>query len=143
MTEALPMVCRVHRRCGFLSAVILALLSVSTALCALWVHAAVQNVQRQRLEEDRIQGKWLAAAGVRRGAAQLARDNKYTGEKWRIEGKEFSRPQGAVVEIQIEPADDLRGSVHISARASYPEGAPRVRVSKTVAFSDLSEEPSP
>jgi hypothetical protein len=102
----------------------------------------LRNRQVQRLAEEQTQASWLAEAGVRRAAASLVADPTYNGETWRVESGELARPGAATVVIRIKPVAGAAGQSRITARASYPRGAVRVRETKTVVFNSQAESQS-
>jgi hypothetical protein len=114
--------------------VVIAVFAVAMALSAAWTKAALGRLHHEQLAEKRAQAAWLAEAGVRRGAAQLAADATFTGEGWLVPAKELSRPADARVEITIERTEDAPELAHITAVAAYPAERPRVRVRKTVTL---------
>jgi Tfp pilus assembly protein PilX len=119
---------------GIIVIVVLALLAVLTILCGVWVRFVLQDVSRQRLEEDAIQVQWLAEAGLRRAAAQLVANRDYAGEEWRIEGKEFNRPHAAVVTLTVDHESGAPSEMRLTAQVAYPQDKPVVQRTKTVVF---------
>lgn len=134
----------INRR-GMALIVVISVFAVAMALGAAWTKSALLRLRRQQLAEQRAQAVWLAEAGVRRGAAQLAADPNFAGEAWLVAAAELSRPADASVEIEIEieRIEDAPESARITAIAAYPAMRPRVRVRKTVAFSLSTEEVRP
>ncbi len=125
---------RHRRRSGAILIIVLALLAVLTIVCGLWVRFVLQEVSRQRLQEDVVQAEWLAEAGLRRAAARLANDRNFTGELWRVEGKEFSRPHSAMVKLGVEHPAEARDEARLTVHVAYPSDAPTVQFTKTVSF---------
>jgi type II secretory pathway component PulK len=114
--------------------IVLAVFAVVAILAGVWCRRIVYERRHQRLVDQRIQAEWLAEAGVRRAAAQLAVDGEYRGETWHIEGSELESPSPAVVDIRVEPLDSAAANVRIVAQARYPEGARPARFTKSVTF---------
>jgi hypothetical protein len=131
-----------HGRRGVIMLMLLVVFGISLAMCGAWTRAILRNRQVQRLAEEQIQAAWLADAGVRRAAASLAVDAIYKGETWRVASSDLSRPGAATVVIRVEPVADAPGRSRITARASYPRGAVRVRETKTVVFNSQAEPQS-
>jgi type II secretory pathway component PulK len=123
-----------QQRRGMTLIVVIAVFAVAMALCAAWTKAALGRLHHEQLAEQRVQAAWLAEAGVRRGAAQLAADGTYAGESWLVPAAELARPGDARVDIEIDVADNAPEVARITAVAAYPADRPRVRIRKTVTF---------
>jgi len=121
---------------------LLAVFAVVAIVAGGWARSVVQDRRLHGLQHDRVQARWLAEAGVRRGAARLLADSAYTGETWQIPASELGRSESAAVVIHLEPVVESSAKVRITARAKYPQSHPRVRESKTVVF-DTSGVPEP
>jgi type II secretory pathway pseudopilin PulG len=120
-------------RRGFVLIAILATFAIMAMLAGVWARAILQQSHQQRLDQERVQARWLAEAGVRRAAALLAANPAYAGDTWQVDALQLSRAEGAAVVITVEPAA-AAGQVRIVAQASYPRDNARVRETKTVVF---------
>jgi Tfp pilus assembly protein PilX len=131
-----------HRR-GAVLIVLLAVFAVTMALAGLWARRIVSEHRLAHRVAQRAQAQWLAEAGVRRAAAQLTADPNFTGEEWSIAADDLGQSYSALVVLSIEPVADAPGSYRITAEARCPEQKPRVRITKTVAFTPPNSEPAP
>jgi type II secretory pathway component PulK len=122
------------RPSGAILIVVLALLAVLVIVCGLWVRFVLQEVSRQRLQEDAVQAEWLAEAGLRRAAARHTAYRNFTGEQWRVEGKEFDRSHPATVNLTVEHSAAAPEIARLTAHVAYPSDVPTIRVSKTISF---------
>jgi type II secretory pathway component PulK len=122
--------------------VVLAVFAVTMGLAGVWARRIVFEHRHQRLVEARVQVRWLADAGLRRAAAQLAANPEYDGEEWSIADKELDRSASALVSIRVEPSDDGRGRFRLTVEAHYPEKEPCVRATKAIDFTPPSSEPA-
>jgi hypothetical protein len=119
---------------------VIVVFAIVMVFCATWSKATLGRLHLQRLAEERAQAAWLAEAGVRRGAAQVAADANYEGESWLVTAAELGRVADARLEIQVERVGDAAPDVRILAVASYPAEQPRVRVRKAITFVPPTEE---
>jgi hypothetical protein len=120
---------------------VIAALAIAVTMCAVWTKSCLLQHREQLLGELRTQARWLAEAGVRRGAAQLAVDSEYRSETWLIDAAELGERRAATVEIRVEPSADEPRRVRIRAAARLPRDNPRVAISHSVIFT-LPGEPS-
>jgi hypothetical protein len=127
-----------HPRRGIITIVLLAAFAIVVGFCGAWTKAILRNRQERRLAEEQLQVGWLADAGVRRAAALLKADPNFRNETWRLAEGDFALPGAAKVVIRVERLGGS-GAVNLSARASYPGDAPRVRQTKTVYFNPVME----
>jgi hypothetical protein len=130
------------QRRGAVTIIVIVLFAVTFTLAAVWAKRLLAERRSQVRAEERLQTEWLAEAGVRRAAAQLAANAEYDGEDWQIEATEISRPKSASVLITVEPGAQPN-EFRLTARARYPHKQPRVQITKTVAFSPSSTESEP
>jgi hypothetical protein len=129
-------------RRGVVLIVLLAVFAVTIALAGLWTRRIVSEHRHLRRVAQRTQAQWLAEAGVRRAAAQLAADPKFSGEEWSIAADGLGQSYTALVILRIAPDADAPGSYLITAEACCPEQDPRIRASKTVTFTPPNSEPA-
>lgn len=125
---------RPRSRHGAVLIALLAVFAIFATVAGVWARSIVQERRQQQLQEELVQVRWLAEAGVRRAAARLSANRAYVGETWQIEAPQLSRSESAAVVIRVEPADGAAGQVRLVARAGYPQNKARVRQSKTVVF---------
>lgn len=121
-------------RRGAVLIALLAVFAIFATVAGVWARSIVRERRQQRLQEELVQVRWLAEAGVRRAAARLSADPAYVGETWQIEAPQLSRPESAAVVIRVEATDGPAGQVRLVARAVYPRGKARMRQTKTVVF---------
>jgi hypothetical protein len=130
------------RRRGAVTIIVLVLFAVTFTLAAVWTRRLLNERRGQVRAEERVQAKWLAEAGVRRAAAQLAANRDYQGEEWLITAAELNRSNPASVSITIESGAEP-DQFRLIARAGYPHKQPRVQTTKSVAFTAPSTESQP
>lgn len=105
---------------------VIVILVVSMTLLGMMMQSIVREHAQCRLRHDQRQCRRLAEAGIARARAQLAVDESFAGDEWRITANDLQRQFGAQVDTRVEISDS--GAATLIATAAYPAGkSPRVR----------------
>ncbi len=123
---------------------VLACLTLVMVLVAVWVRAIGQERRQLRSQQNCLQAAYLAESGLRRAEAQLAKNAKYDGEIWRIDGDTSPAAAGATVTIRVESVSDNAQARRVRAMADFPaEGTARARRSQEITIVLPSREATP
>ena len=109
---------------GVVLVAVVVVLTISLTLFALWARTAVQQHQRMRLQQWRVQAVRLAEAGLRRGLARRATDGEFTQETWRVAAGALDKSHAGVVRILVMAGSD-GARLRCGATAEFPAGAVR------------------
>lgn len=133
---------RFHRsRRGLALLAVLAALAIVMTVTGLWVRSVLDLRRRQRSVEERGQAVQLAESGLRRAAAQLARDRKYEGETWVAPADELGASYNAVVQIRVVPAADGDEGYALEAVVRLPQENTRLRLTRHGSIVLSAKEP--
>jgi hypothetical protein len=111
---------------------VVVVLTISLTLFAVWGRAAVQQHQRMRAAQWRVQAMRLAEAGVRRGLARRAADPAYNQELWRVAASELDQANSGEVRIRVSTGPDQL-TLRCEATAEFQAGAVRrARITKRI-----------
>jgi type II secretory pathway component PulK len=144
MRQTTRLFVRGRRRGAMLLISVLACLTLVMLLVAAWVRAIGQERRQLRSQQNCLQAVYLAESGLRRAAAQLAKNAKYEGEIWRIDGEMFHAAAGATIAVRVESVSDDAQARRVRAIADFPaEGTARARRSQEVTIVLLSGEETP
>ena len=124
------------RRSGAILVVSLACLAIVMAIVGVMLQGALRARRQLHLERDLRQVELLLEAGLDRAAFQLAGDDAYAGETWRIPANDLlGRGDGEVVIVAERSGDAEPWRVRIAAE--YPVGTPApVRRTQTFLVQD-------
>lgn len=108
---------------------------VCVGLAGLMTLAIVRQAAVRRAEVElagrALQAHWLAEAALERAAARAADDPAYRAERWHLPAGTLGAAEGAVVQIEVQPATGRADVRRIRIVADYPDDLlHRVRVSK-------------
>ncbi len=126
------------QRRGAASVVALAALVLLTMVSALMLKTSLARIELARLEENRLQADWLLEAGLERAIVQLAIDNDYQGETWKIEAESLGG-RSAVVQIKVAFEADSDWT-EVTIEAVYP--AELDKKARKVRVYRIDREPS-
>ena len=122
-------------RRGVAIIVVLTAFAVCLGLMASWTRSILLIDRHERLRQKETQMRWLAEAGVARGAIRWRLDRQYAGELWRVDADEMQYPQDAEVQITVEGRQAESPEIRVVAVAGYPAGdAVRVRTTRWIAL---------
>ena len=110
------------RRRGAMLVVALACLAIVMAIVGIMLQGALRARRQLHVERDLRQVELLLEAGLDRAAFQLANDDGYEGETWRIPASELLGSGEAEVVIVAQRSDDAEPS-QVRVAAEYPVGA--------------------
>lgn len=104
-------------------AMLIAIVCVAVAGTVFLAMLTTAAARRQTAQTDawRIQASWLAESAVSRAAAQLAADESYTGETFRLSAEELGGRDSGVVQIEVEVPSDQATLRRVTVRADYPD----------------------
>ena len=124
------------RRRGAMLVVALACLAIVMAIVGVMLQGALRARRQLHVERDLRQVELLLEAGLDRAAFQLAGDDAYAGETWRIPANDLlGRGDGEVVIVAERSGDAEPWQVRIAAE--YPVGTPTsVRRTQTFLVQD-------
>jgi type II secretory pathway component PulK len=123
----------IRKRPGFaLLAVMCCLIAVSF-LVVNWLKTASFERDRLRAAERRLQADWLVEAAIERAAANLAKNENYSGETWKIAAADLGGADAAAVEIKVSSKSKRAEERTIRVSADFPvEPLHRVRSTKEI-----------
>lgn len=101
---------------GMVVLIVLIVLGLACLLLVAVVRDATIEHRRVREYEHERQVESLAAAGVERGRARLARDPNFVGETWSINAAELPGGSPGTVAIDVSPVAGLPQRRRIRAR---------------------------
>ncbi len=112
---------------------------VCVGLAGLMTLAIVRQAAVRRAEVElagrALQAHWLAEAALERAAARLAEDPAFRTERWHLAAGTLGAADGAVVQIEVQPATGRADLRRIRIVADYPDDPlHRVRVSKETTW---------
>ena len=124
------------RRRGAMLVVALACLAIVMAIIGVMLQGALRARRQLHVERDLRQVELLLEAGLDRAAFQLASDDAYAGETWRIPASDLlGRGDGEVVIVATRSGDAEPWRVRVAAE--YPVGTPKsVRRTRTFRVQD-------
>jgi hypothetical protein len=124
------------RRRGAMLVVALACLAIVMAIVGVMLQGALRARRQLHVERDLRQVELLLEAGLDRAAFQLASDDAYAGETWRIPASHLlGRGDGEVVIVAARSGDVEPWRVRVAAE--YPVGTPAsVRRTRTFLVQD-------
>jgi Tfp pilus assembly protein PilX len=125
---------------------VMIVLVVSSMLVVSWFKTIATQREQMQMAQDRLVAEWLAEGAIDRAAAKLRQAADYHGETWTIAAEEIGVPDGAAVEIHIEPVTDHSDRRTIEVVADYPrDGLHRARLSRraTVVLAARNQESPP
>src|SRR5687768_4107906 len=114
-----------HSRRGAVLVAVLVTLMVASMLFAAMLRTSRQEHQLLRDHQRRLQAIELGQAGVERAAAQLAADEAYSAEVWRISAAELGSREDADVKIAAEALADRPQRRRIRVEVSHPPSGER------------------
>lgn len=98
-------------------------LGVASALLVTLMRAAMDRQRRAEVELWEVQADCLAASGLERAAARLAKDKAYRGEVWHLPADSLGTRHAAVVTIEVLAGQTQPGGRAVRVRADYPDHA--------------------
>ena len=124
------------RRRGAMLVVALACLAIVMAIVGVMLQGALRARRQLHVERDLRQVELLLEAGLDRAASQLAGDDDYAGETWKIPATDLlGRGDGEVVIVAARSGDAEPWRVRVAAE--YPVGTPKsVRRTRTFRVQD-------
>jgi hypothetical protein len=111
---------RSSARRGAVLAVALVAFVAAAAILFTILQAALRQHRQVRDQQNLVQARLLAQAGVDRGLAKLRQSSAFRAETWRLEPSEFDGLGPAEVRIQVEPMAGQPAEFRISAEADFP-----------------------
>jgi type II secretory pathway component PulK len=85
-----------------------------------WLKSASFVREQLRSAERRLQADWLVEAALDRAATQLAKNETYTGETWKITAAELGGADSATIEIKVTPGTNAAAHRTIHVAADFP-----------------------
>lgn len=123
-------------RRGAMLVVALACLAIVMAIVGVMLQGALRARRQLHVERDLRQVELLLEAGLDRAAFQLADDDAYAGETWRIPANDLLRRGDGEVVIVAERSGDAE-PWRVRIVAEYPVGTPAsVRRTQTFLVQD-------
>jgi hypothetical protein len=107
-------------RRGAVLAIALVAFAAAAAILFTILQAALRQHRQIRDQQNLVQARLLAQAGVERGLAHLRQSSAFRAETWRLEPSEFNDIGPAEVRIQVEPVAGQPAEFRISAAADFP-----------------------
>jgi len=123
------------KRRGVILILVLACLAIASVLLITGIKLALSLHRAQRTFGWSEQAQWLAESGMERAAAQLAADADYSGETWKISGKDLGGDDAGTVKIEIKPVPEHDNRRQVKVEADFPDDPLyRVRYSKELTL---------
>lgn len=120
------------RKCrgGMVMIIILACLTIVSILSVSLLQITASEHRWARDNVHTQQAFWLAESALQRAGSQLAADNEYSGETWRIGTDQLGGKHAAMVTITVKPVEGKPNRRLVLVQADYPDH-PTHRVRRT------------